>query len=262
VKSLSQRITQTDRPFIEDILDEYLPIPNITSLALGSSAWLPPENCMIDLASKVSDIDVSRYGSIMGLEELRERIKLKMISLGVDMREQEVMVTCGANQAFMNSAIALCDEGDNAIVIAPYYFCHKSALEMIGVNVTICPFDPSTLLPDMAALKNMISELKPKMVVLTTPNNPSGVIYDKVRLQHLLKSCKEQHTWLVMDETYFEFLFEGAEHYFLCSKNDEYERIIHISSFSKVYLQEEVIIYIIINIYLRLLACQDGGWDT
>ena len=65
------------------------------------------------------------------------------------MSNQEVMVTAGANQAFSNVALALCDPGDEAIILTPYYFSHVLALQIAQAHVTTCRWDPSTMLPDV-----------------------------------------------------------------------------------------------------------------
>lgn len=80
------------------------------------------------------------------------------------MTTMKVCVTAGANQAFVNVAMALCNEGDNAILIAPYFYCHKMTLQLVGANIHSCEFDASTFSPDFVRLEQMIAELNPKLV--------------------------------------------------------------------------------------------------
>lgn len=70
----------------------------------------------------------------------------------------------GANQAFMNMALAVLDSGDNVIIIAPYYFSHKLSCQLVAANVTVCPFIPSTFAPDWEALTTLVRDLHPRMV--------------------------------------------------------------------------------------------------
>lgn len=151
------------------------------------------------------------------------------------MEGMEVAVSSGANQAFTNVALTLCDEGDNAIILAPYYFSHQMGLTIAGANVSICPFDPATLSPNWLQFESMVKELIPKMVVVTSPNNPSGYVMKTDEVQRLVTVCKQTGTWLVFDQTYYEFLYEGATHCFPCAKRFDYDRIVHVFSFSKSF---------------------------
>jgi aspartate/methionine/tyrosine aminotransferase len=76
----------------------------------------------------------------------------------------DVAITAGANQAFMNAAMAVCDQDDTAILLAPYYFSHKLSLQLCGAQVSVCPFNPATLASDFVALERMMAEQKPRMV--------------------------------------------------------------------------------------------------
>ena len=80
------------------------------------------------------------------------------------MEGMNISITAGANQAFVDAAMAVCDEGDNAIILAPYFFSHRMTLQMCNANISICPFDTKTLAPDFEELKRLVSELKPKLV--------------------------------------------------------------------------------------------------
>ena len=231
----SLRVERTERSYIEDVLDKYSSIPNIISLAVGSSHWSPPEAAVAELIPFLQEKDTSKYGSIEGLSDLRIAIAEKLSGCGVDMSGLEIAVTCGANQAFINAALAICDDADNATIIAPYYFSHKLALQLAGASITIVPFMEDTLCPDMIFMENNIRETKPSMVVLTNPNNPSGLVMNESIIRQIVKLCKSYGCWLVVDETYHEFIHDKDAYFFPCSAKVGYDKIIHISSFSKAY---------------------------
>ncbi len=67
----------------------------------------------------------------------------------------------------MSASLALCDSGDNAVLVAPYYFSHKLSLQLSEVNVAVCPFEISSLLPQWSALEEMVQRLRPKMVCVS-----------------------------------------------------------------------------------------------
>jgi aspartate aminotransferase len=164
---MSDRIHHTDEPHIENILDAYAGRTDLLSLALGSSYWQPPEEAIARLLTDITSLpSIHRYGGILGWEPLREKLKQRLLLTDLDISQSDIIIYPGANEAFACAALVLCDQHDNAIVIAPYYFCHVVSLQLAGVHVTIAPFESSTLLPDWSQLQNSIQTLRPKMVVL------------------------------------------------------------------------------------------------
>lgn len=237
---MSKRLSDTEPPYIEDVLDMYisLSIPNLTMLALGSSYWIPPDEALKQLKDTdytSAPMNLHRYGSIMGDSELRTKISSMLQVKGLDMTIMDVIITTGANQAISNTALALLDQGEHAIVIAPYYFSQKLACQLAGAIVNVCPFDRDTLLPQWDALENMMKIENTKVVYLTTPSNPTGKVWSAHELSKLIALCKKYDTWLVVDQTYYEFLHDNVKHVFPCSKMYDYKKIIHIFSFSKQY---------------------------
>lgn len=226
----------TDEPHIETLLAKYSSTPDLLVLALGSCYWTPPQEALATTFAEVSSSLVAhRYGGGFGLDTLLAGIRRRMISKGVHMEELEIMVTPGANQAFANTVFAVCDPGDTAILLAPMYFSHLMALQTANVAVSICPFDPTTFLPIWATLAELVKEKRPKLLVLTTPNNPSGKVWTLSEIQLLVDLCKSVDAWLVVDQTYAEFEYDGAVHQIPCSCLVGYSRIIHVFSFSKAF---------------------------
>lgn len=162
----SKRVLNTDRPFIEDVLDLYSDVPNLTSLALGSSYWSPPEEALNVIKSDITERMNHRYGNILGYTPLRQALGNIIEKQGVDMSEMEVTITAGANQGFLNLAMLLCDADDDVVVIAPYYFSHLLSFQLCQAKVNICSFDPLTLEPNWDMLAEIVHERKPKMVIM------------------------------------------------------------------------------------------------
>lgn len=93
---ISTRIQNTIPPFIEDVLEQYSEYTNLTRLALGSSHWGPPKEACEKLNLETSSIDIHRYGSIMGLDKLRDKLITKLRNVdSLSMDEMELMITAG-----------------------------------------------------------------------------------------------------------------------------------------------------------------------
>ncbi len=111
---ISNRILNTERPYIEDVLDKYMSIPDITALALGSSHWQPPHEALTRLTDDLHVRDTQRYGNIEGYKPLQNAWQEDLEGRGLSFDGADIVVTSGANQAFVNICMLLMDNNDNA----------------------------------------------------------------------------------------------------------------------------------------------------
>lgn len=179
--------------------------------------------------------DLHGYGDGGGLLELREAL-LEKLERENGIVGKEVMVTAGANQAFVNAAQTLLSEGDRVVLFAPYYFSHEVALQLLGCEIIVCESDAVTGQPDVEALCDIMEdcsaeEKEVKMVVMCTVGNPSGVVVRERIVAAVEELCRIGGAWLVSDETYEYFTYGKATHH---SPNAT-EGVINIYSFSKAY---------------------------
>jgi len=210
----------------------------VLSLAQGVVHWTPPRAATEAAARALSDNPaVHAYGACEGLPELRGAIKRKLLEEN-GLANVDVMVTTGANQAFMNVVLSVADSSDRIVLFVPYYFNHLMALQMTegGPQVTLGACDAATMLPDLDWLERELAggaaSKPPKAVVIVTPNNPTGVIVPKEMLERAAALCESANAWLVVDNTYENFTYADTEvkPTFLASRN-----VINIFSFSKCY---------------------------
>jgi aspartate/methionine/tyrosine aminotransferase len=212
----SERAVNAAPAIIEEVSEKYLK-PGVTNLAAGFSHWGPPEAC-IEEATKVlaeNSPELHRYGACLGIPELLAALKSKLDKEN-GIRGREIMVTAGANMAFVHVATSLCNVGDCAVLFTPYYFSHRVALELQGITPLYVACDDD-LIPSAAMLTNALAKartqgLTVKMVTIVTPGNPSGAVIPAARLQELIKVCADNKVWLVSDETYEYFTYDDAQH--------------------------------------------------
>jgi aspartate/methionine/tyrosine aminotransferase len=232
---MSRRIQLTDTPCIVSMQQMMRGREGVISLAQGIVHWQPPKEALASAAAAVSEVQSSQYGADDGLPELRAALKDK-IAAENGLVKSEIMVTAGANQAYTNVVLSLLDAGDHAALFAPYYFNHMMALQMTGSHDSI-HIAPSTaaLQPDLGALaaemEARTADGRPqiKMVTMSNPGNPTGVMIPKETLVAASDLCAKHGAWLILDNCYEHFAYPGeAAH--TCLEGDH---IVNLFSFSK-----------------------------
>ena len=218
----SPRVRATDEPIIVVMRKLLQGTVGVKSLAQGIVAWSPPEAALKQAENNVRASFASAYGNDDGDDALREAIQAKLAERN-GLPNRYVMVTAGANQAFFNCAVALGDSTSAAVLFAPYYFNHLMALQMTGVEPIVGPsrLADGSGAPDVEWLAATLRERngaaadgsakRVSMVVLCNPCNPTGVVYDDATLRAASDLCEEHGCWLVVDNTYEDFLYrDGA----------------------------------------------------
>ncbi|MEW5307472.1 MAG: hypothetical protein WDW38_008716 [Sanguina aurantia] len=230
---VSRRVLDTDAPCIIKTKKMMMSKPGALSLAQGIVHWGPPPEALAHAAHAVMhDPSVHSYGPGDGLPALVQALQEKILTRN-GLEKYKVMVTAGANQAFTNVVLALMDETDEVVLFTPYYFNHLMAIQMTGgaSRIIYGECDPLTLHPNLEWLQTVLSKpTPPKMVVLVNPCNPTGVLLSKAEVQQASDMCAAAGTWLVLDNTYEDFVFGGREHFCVGGRH-----VINIFSFSKAY---------------------------
>ncbi|KAF9612825.1 hypothetical protein IFM89_004235 [Coptis chinensis] len=200
---LAKRALETETPVMVQIQELLRGVKGAVSLGQGVVHWQPPEQALEKVKEIVWEPSVSCYGADEGLPELREAL-VKKLNQENKLYNSSIMVTGGANQAFVNLVLTLCDAGDTVVVFAPYYFNAYMAFQMTGVtNILVGPGDPKTLQPDADWLEKVLfNKPVPKLVTVVNPGNPSGTYVPERLLKRISDLCKSAGSWLVVDNTY------------------------------------------------------------
>ncbi|KAL5758093.1 hypothetical protein ACOSP7_020704 [Xanthoceras sorbifolium] len=229
---LARRVVETEMPVMVQIQELIRGAKNAVSLAQGVVYWQPPKKALEKVKELVWEPSVSKYGADEGIPQLREALTKKLHQEN-KLFKSSVMVTAGANQAFVNVVLTLCDPGDSVVMFAPYYFNAYMSFQMTGItNIIVGPGNPETLHPDADWLEKILSETKPvpKLVTVVNPGNPSGTYIPEPLLKRISDLCRDAGSWLVVDNTYEYFMYDGLKH--TCVEGNH---IVNIFSFSKAY---------------------------
>ena len=183
---------------------------NVITLTFGEPDFDTPPNVK-RAAIEALDRGETKYTPVAGIAPLRAAVIEKLrVENGVDYADDEVIVGVGAKQILFNAFLATIDPGDEVVVPTPCWPTYPEVVALAGGTTIYLPTrleDGFRLRPD--ALEAAITP-RTKWLVLTTPSNPSGVVYTSDELQSLAQVLlRHPHVWLIADNIYEELVFDG-----------------------------------------------------
>jgi aspartate/methionine/tyrosine aminotransferase len=196
----------------------------------------PPPELLARLAEAAGSAACAGYGPIAGDAALREALAADVSAFyGAQVAPAQVAITAGCNLAFAMAMAVLAAEGDAVLLPTPWYFNHRMALTMAGMRAIPVPTRAEDgFVPDPARIAALMEQHRPRAVVLVTPNNPTGAIYPAEVTHEVAALCRRHGAFLVLDETYRDFLPGGAPHGLFADPGWD-EVLVHLYSFSKAY---------------------------
>jgi len=179
--------------------------------------------------------EVNHYTHYAGLSELRQAIAGQVRRYGLELDPHaEVVVSAGATGAFYCACLTLFDPGDEFILLEPYYGYHLSILRSLDVEPVYVPLTPPDWSLAMEALAAAVTP-KTKGIMLCTPANPCGKVFTREELEALRDFLVERDLYVITDEMYEFFLYDGREHIPPMTVDGMRERTIAISGYSKTF---------------------------
>ena len=144
------------------------------------------------------------YTDLQGMPRLRKAMaRISTVSTGVETRWEEVVALPGGQAALFAAIQATSDPGDHAIVVGPYYATYPGTFRLSGVDFTVVEaLAEDDFQPKRAALEAALRE-NTRLVLVNSPNNPTGAAYTRETLEELCAFCRERDLWLVSDEVYW-----------------------------------------------------------
>lgn len=176
------------------------------------------------------------YSRLDGIAPLRAAIAEKLARrnhIEADPNTQ-IIVTNGATGALYSAALALLNPGDEVILFEPFYGYHWSTMLSLRVTPVAVPLEAPNWLLDLDRLRNSITP-RTRAIIVNSPLNPSGKVFSRAELESIAALAIEHDLFVLTDEIYENFLFDGAEHISLATLPGMAERTITISGFSKTF---------------------------
>lgn len=187
-------------------------------------------------AVKNNTIEVLSYAQSEGSEIYREKLCTYYESHHIHVDKKDIVVTTGASEALIFTLSCITNSGDEIIIPEPFYANYSAFSSVCDVNVVpvISSIENNFALPAMEDFEKLITP-KTKAILICNPGNPTGQLYSKEEIQKLKQIVSKHDLFLISDEVYREFTYDGASHHSVLQEDGIDEHAILIDSVSKRY---------------------------
>ena len=187
-------------------------------------------------AIKSNDLDILAYSRSEGSENYRTKIANYYAKNNISVTHEDIIVTTGGSEALLFAFGSIMDNDDEIIIPEPFYANYNGFSTASGVNVVpvISKIDNNFALPPIESFEKLITP-KTKAILICNPGNPTGYLYSKEEIKKLAQLVKKHDLFLIADEVYREFVYDGISHYSILQEAGLEEHAIVIDSVSKRY---------------------------
>lgn len=187
-------------------------------------------------AIKNNTIKILEYSHSAGFESYRTKLAASYKSHGVNVNTEDIIITTGGSEALLFALGSTMDAGDEIIIPEPFYANYNGFSVASGVTVVpvISTIDEGFALPPIADFEKLITP-KTKAILICNPGNPTGYLYTQEEIQQLADLVKKHDLFLIADEVYREFTYDGDKHYSVMNVPGIEQNAIMIDSVSKRY---------------------------
>lgn len=203
-------------------------------LTLGEPAFNTPDSVKQACVDALYQ-NKTHYGPNTGIKELREKVsEFEKRKNNLDYTPDEVMITNGSTEALTCALFTILNPGDEVIIPTPAFLLYEMIITYTGAKAVYMDMSAN----DFQISKKMLDEYitdKTKAIILTSPNNPSGTIFNADTLENVRAAVKDRDIFVICDECYNQLVFTDEKPKSFCNFSDMRDRIIVCQSFSKPY---------------------------
>lgn len=209
---------------------------DVVSFGAGEPDFNTPEN-IINAAIKAMQDGKTKYTPAGGILELKKTIckKFKQDN-GLDYTPDQITISTGAKQCISNIFMAILNPGDEVLIPIPYWVSYPELVRLAdGVPVFVETLEENNYKYTIEDLEKAVSN-KTKAILINSPNNPTGTIYNKEELIKIAEFAKKYNLLIISDEIYEKLIYDGEKHISIASLNDDaFKRTVVINGVSKTY---------------------------
>jgi aspartate aminotransferase len=210
---------------------------NVIGFGAGEPDFPTPDHIVAAAEAACRDPRAHKYTPTAGLPELREAVAEKTRrDSGYEVSAAQVLVTNGGKQAVANAFAALCDPGDEVLVLAPYWTTYPESIALAGgVPVVIQTGAPAGFRATVEQLEAACTA-RTKVLLFVSPSNPTGAVYPRAENEAMGRWAVERGLWVLTDEIYEHLVYGGAEHHSMpVLVPDLADRCIVVNGVAKTY---------------------------
>jgi len=207
---------------------------DVVDFSAGEPDFPTPKNIK-DAAIDALNKNFTKYTPISGTPELKQAIcNFHKDAYATTYKPGECIVTVGGKHAIFNLTQALLNPGDECIIPVPYWVTYKDVVNYAAAKCVFVDTDESEGFILTAAQVEKVLTPKTRMIILNSPSNPSGAVFDRREMEKILRLAKDRGFWILTDECYDRFLYD-AERYSIASFQDAKDTVVVAGSLSKTY---------------------------
>ena len=208
---------------------------DVVSLTAGEPDFPTPQ-LIKDAAIKAINENFTKYTSNQGIPELLHAITHKFQDdNNLKFDTSQILVSCGAKHSVYNALQAICDEGDEVIVPAPYWVSYPEMVKLVDAKPVIVQTSAENHFKMTAAqLKHAVTK-KTKALILCSPSNPTGAVYTPDEIVELAAVIAQTGIYVISDEIYEKIIYDGYKHFSIGSIEPIREQVITVNGVSKVF---------------------------
>jgi aspartate aminotransferase len=222
---ISNRINDIPMSGIRKMFD--LAGPNSINLGLGEPDLAPPKEAIEGMNKAASD-GLNKYGPTAGIPQLRQAVADRFRKYG-DITGDNIMITPSGSSALLEITMSVVNPGDDVLVPSPGFVIYGPHAQLAGGTYTEYKLTDGDFQPDIDDIQSKITP-KTKMIVVTTPSNPTGGVLNEESYKALCDIAADKNITIMADEVYESFIYEGKHLSFM----NQLDKAIVASGFSKM----------------------------
>jgi aspartate aminotransferase len=185
---------------------------DVISFAAGEPDF-PTPSPIVDAAIDALNAGKTKYTPSSGIKELKEAISAKLFRENqVDVKPDQVVVSCGAKQSLYQTMMILLNPGDEVILIAPYWMTYADQVKLAGgLPIVVHTSAENGFVPHIESIREKVTA-RTKAIVVNSPSNPTGAAYPPALISEIAELALERGFWVITDEIYERLIYDGAVH--------------------------------------------------
>ena len=208
---------------------------DIIGLSLGEPDFNVPE-FIKEAAVKAINDNYNSYTPVDGYSDLKNAISRKFLrDNNLNYKSSQIVVSTGAKQSIANVIEAMISPGDEVILLAPFWVSYSAMIEICGgIPIVVQSDIKSNFKVHASKIKDHISN-KTRMLIINSPNNPSGSLYNEVELKKIAEMLKDHPGIFILSDEIYEHINYGIKHFSFASIPEMYERTITVNGVAKAF---------------------------